>query len=84
MRALPQQFGRYGLEINREKTKLVDFLRPRWGYDPRKHGPKQGTFTFLGFTQYWGKTFKNLTWAKYEKLLKTYRLPRPKIMQSWV
>ena len=166
MRALPQRFGRFGLEINREKTQLVDFRRPRWGYDPRKHGPKPGTFTFLGFTHYWGKTFKGghtiklktetkrmiravgnlwqwcrdnrhrpleeqyavlcaklrghyqyygvrcnsrcmewvldrvkrawrywlnrrggrkkLSWAKFQKLLQVYRLPRPKIMQPSV
>jgi group II intron reverse transcriptase/maturase len=58
MRALPQRFARYGLEINREKTKLVNFRRPRWGYDPQKHGPKPDTFSFLGFTCYWGKTWK--------------------------
>ena len=166
MRALPQRFARYGLEINREKTKRVDFRRPRWGYDPQKHGPKPDTFSFLGFTCYWGKTWKGghtikwktatkrmfravrriwewcranrhrpleeqyavlcaklrghyryygvrcnsrcmewvfdrlkrawlywlnrrggrkrLSWERFEKLLKVYRLPRPKIMQSWV
>ena len=166
MRALPQRFARYGLEINREKTKRVDFRRPRWGYDPKKHGPKPDTFSFLGFTCYWGKTWKGghtikwktatkrmfravrslwewcrdnrhrpleeqyavlcaklrghyqyygvrcnsrcmdwvfdrlkrawlywlnrrggrkrLSWERFEKLLKVYRLPRPKIMQSWV
>jgi group II intron reverse transcriptase/maturase len=163
MKALPQRFARYGLEINREKTKLVDFRRPRWGYDPQKHGPKPDTFSFLGFTHYWGKTWKGgytiklktetkrmfrtvrslwqwcrdnrhrpleeqyatlcaklrgyyryygvrcnsrclewvfdrlkrawlywlnrrggrkkLSWERYQKLLKVYRLPRPKIMQ---
>jgi group II intron reverse transcriptase/maturase len=58
MRALPQRFARYGLEINEGKTRLVDFRRPRWGYDPQKHGPKPDTFSFLGFTIYWGKTWK--------------------------
>jgi group II intron reverse transcriptase/maturase len=58
MRALPQRLARYGLEINEQKTRLVDFRRPRRGYDPRKHGPPPDTFSFLGFTIYWGKTFK--------------------------
>ena len=58
MKVLPQRFAKYGLEINAEKTKLVDFRRPRWGYDPKKHGPKPDTFSFLGFTHYWGKTWK--------------------------
>lgn len=166
MRTLPKRFARYGLQINEEKTRLVDFRRPRWGYDSRKHGPKPDTFSFLGFTIYWGKTFrggytikrktetkrmirsirnfwqwcrdnrhlpleeqhavlsaklrgyyqyygvrcnsrclewvfdrlkrawrywlnrrggrKKLSWTKLERLLKTFSLPRPKIMQPWV
>jgi group II intron reverse transcriptase/maturase len=58
MRALPKRFAKYGLQINEEKTRLVDFRRPRWGFDPKKHGPKPETFTFLGFTIYWGKTWR--------------------------
>jgi group II intron reverse transcriptase/maturase len=166
MRVLPKRFARYGLEINEEKTRLVDFRRPRWGYDPQKHGPKPDTFSFLGFTIYWGKTWKGghtikrktetkrmtrtarnfwqwcrdnrhrpleeqyavlraklrghyqyyavrcnsrclewvfdqlkrawlywlnrrggrkkLSWEKFQKLLKAYPLPRPKIVQAWV
>jgi group II intron reverse transcriptase/maturase len=55
MKVLPLRFAKYGLEINAEKTRLVRFARPHWGFDPRKHGPKPDTFTFLGFTHYWGK-----------------------------
>jgi RNA-directed DNA polymerase len=58
MKVLPQRFAKYGLQINAEKTKLVRFARPRWGFDPAKHDPKPDTFTFLGFTHYWGKTKK--------------------------
>ena len=58
MQVLPLRFAKYGLQINAEKTKLVRFARPRWGFDPAKHGPKPDTFTFLGFTHYWGKTKK--------------------------
>ena len=29
MRALPKRFAKYGLQINEEKTRLVDFRRPR-------------------------------------------------------
>ena len=42
----------------RRRPSMVDFRRPRWGYDPQKHGPKPDTFSFLGFTYYWGKTWK--------------------------
>ncbi len=53
MEVLPQRFGRYGLTIHPEKTKLVKFGKP-----PKKEqpGPKNGTFDFLGFTHYWAKS----------------------------
>jgi group II intron reverse transcriptase/maturase len=53
MEVLPRRFGRYGLTIHPEKTKLVKFGRP-----PKKEqsGPKNETFDFLGFTHYWAKS----------------------------
>ena len=69
MRTLPKRFARYGLQINEEKTRLVDFRRPRWGYDPRKHGPKPDTFSFLGFTHYWGNSRKG-NWVIKRKTAK--------------
>ena len=47
MEVLPKRFARYGLEINEEKTRMVNFCRPCWGHDPKKHGPKPDTFSFL-------------------------------------
>lgn len=58
MRALPQRFAKYGLEINEEKTRVISFRRPPANYSRETHGPKPGTFNFLGFTHYWGKTKK--------------------------
>jgi group II intron reverse transcriptase/maturase len=52
LEVLPKRFGKYGLEIHPDKTKLVDFLHP-WD-----SGRKPETFDFLGFTHYWGKTRK--------------------------
>ena len=51
---LPKRFAKYGLEINTEKTKLVDFGRPQ----RPSSGRKPGTFSFLGFVHYWGKTWR--------------------------
>jgi group II intron reverse transcriptase/maturase len=53
MEVLPRRFGRYGLTIHPEKTKLVKFGKP-----PKKEqaGPKNETFDFLGFTHYWAKS----------------------------
>jgi group II intron reverse transcriptase/maturase len=46
---LPKRFGKYGLSIHPEKTRLVMFRRPRrYGrYDD------PGSFDFLGFTHHW-------------------------------
>ena len=50
---LPKRLGEYGLTMHPEKTKLLDFSRPR---DGTRRKP---TFDFLGFTFYWGKTRSN-------------------------
>ena len=56
MNVLPKRFGRYGLTLHPEKTKLVAFRRPdrRGPKDGPPEGP--GTFDLLGFTHYWGKS----------------------------
>lgn len=55
MAVLPKRFAKYGLAIHPEKSKLVTFKRP--SASSKKDG-HNGTFTFLGFTHYWGKTLK--------------------------
>jgi len=52
MEVLPKRFGKYGLSLHPEKTKLVDFKRP----SNRREGP--GSFDLLGFTHLWGKSRK--------------------------
>jgi RNA-directed DNA polymerase len=49
---LPKRFGKYGLSLHPDKTRLVMFRRPRryGGYDD------PGSFDFLGFTHHWGRS----------------------------
>jgi group II intron reverse transcriptase/maturase len=47
---LPKRFGKYGLTLHPEKTRLVQFKRP-CGRPPK--GPPPGTFDLLGFTHFW-------------------------------
>jgi group II intron reverse transcriptase/maturase len=55
MEVLPKRFGKYGLTIHPEKTRLVPFRPPTPGKDGQ--GPKKpGSFDLLGFTHYWGKS----------------------------
>jgi group II intron reverse transcriptase/maturase len=58
MEVLPKRFGKYGLTLHPDKTRLVPFRRP-----PHKangvqgnHDQQPGTFDLLGFTHYWGRT----------------------------
>ena len=53
MRVLPKRFNRFGLAIHSDKTKLVQFTKPRFR---AKSAGGSGTFDFLGFTHYWAKT----------------------------
>jgi group II intron reverse transcriptase/maturase len=55
MEVLPKRFGKYGLTLHPEKTRLVSFRRPPKGGE---RNPQTGTFDFLGFTHYWGKSWK--------------------------
>ena len=51
---LPKRFGRYGLTLHPEKTRLVAFRKPPECTDSHGDGPGPGTFDLLGFTHYWG------------------------------
>jgi RNA-directed DNA polymerase len=66
LEVLPKRFGKYGLSLHPEKTRLVRFQRPRSG-DGADADP--GTFDFLGFTHCWavsrfGTRFVKRTTAK--------------------
>jgi hypothetical protein len=52
---LPKRFGKYGLTLHSDKTRLVAFHRPDRD-DGDDGGP--GTFDLLGFTHYWGRSRK--------------------------
>ena len=55
MQVLPKRFGKYGLTLHPQKTRLVEFRRPNRRPlpqgDGRADGP--GTFDLLGFTHHW-------------------------------
>lgn len=56
---LAKRFGKYGLTLHPEKTRLVDFRRPPHSSgDKPPTGGKPGTFAFLGFTHYWGRSWR--------------------------
>ncbi len=65
MEVLPKRFGKYGLTIHPEKTRLVRF-RPQ-----KKHTDDEspGSFDLLGFTHFWGRSRKGL-WVIKRKTAK--------------
>jgi group II intron reverse transcriptase/maturase len=48
---LPKRFGRYGLTLHPNKTRMIDFRKPR---PPCEDG--SGSFDLLGFTHVWART----------------------------
>ena len=58
LRVLPERFGKYGLALHPDKTRLFQFKRPDRS-PPRDGDP--GTFDFLGFTHYWALS----RWGKW-------------------
>lgn len=66
--ALGRRLSKYGLEMNKDKTKLVNFSKRKKG-----QGVDQQTFDFLGFTFYIGKSKKGYYLVKLKTIGKRFR-----------
>ena len=64
MEVLPKRFGKYGLTLHPDKTRLISFRRPPYKASGGKGDGNNppGTFDLLGFTHYWGRTLSG-GWA---------------------
>lgn len=67
MAVLPKRFEKYGLKLHPEKTRLVRFKSPASKRNEDDDDP--GSFDFLGFTHYWGKSRKG-SWVIKRKTSK--------------
>jgi RNA-directed DNA polymerase len=58
LEVLPKRFGRYGLDLHPDKTRLVRFERPSRKAESGKAQPQKEprSFDFLGFTHFWEKS----------------------------
>jgi group II intron reverse transcriptase/maturase len=75
MAVLPKRFGKFGLTLHPEKTRLVRFTKPV--HTPTRKGgggEGPGTFDLLGFTHYWRRSRRG-AWAVGQKT-STSRLTR--------
>lgn len=77
---LPKRFEKFGLKIHPDKTRLVEFRKPR---EPRDPGGGPGSFDFLGFTHYWGKSQKG-AWVVKRKTSKKRFSRAIKTIGQWL
>jgi len=77
LKALKGRLERFSLKLNPEKTRVVDFNSAM-----SERGVKQGTFKFLGFTFYIGKSRKNRYIVKLKTAKKTFA-EKLKLISVW-
>jgi hypothetical protein len=90
MDVIPKRFGKYGLAVHPEKTKLVDFRAPNHpdrrrestSNDDKDRRNKPETFDLLGFTHYWAKTRKG-NWAVKRKTMKSRLARSVQAIRQW-
>jgi RNA-directed DNA polymerase len=80
MAVLPRRFGKYGLTLHPEKTRLVPFRPPR---DGPPGGGASSTFDLLGFTHYWGLGEKKKRWFIKRKTAKGRYKRGLKAIAAW-
>jgi group II intron reverse transcriptase/maturase len=61
---LAKRLEKYGLRLNADKTRLLDFRRPKGDAKSGGNGPR--SFDFLGFTHYWARSRKG-NWVVKQK-----------------
>ena len=81
---LEERFGKYGLELAEEKTKILEFGRfARQNLEARGEG-KPDTFDFLGFTIYCGMDGKKRFYRCRVKTSKKKFRSKIKAMKVWI
>jgi group II intron reverse transcriptase/maturase len=78
MEVLPKRFGKYGLAVHPEKTRMIRFEKPG-SLEDRKGN---SSFAFLGFTHYWGRSRKG-NWVVKRKTEKSCFSRALKAVAEW-
>jgi len=79
---LPKRFGRFGLRLHPEKTRLVRFTRPPLHWSAKNGGGKPESFDFLGFTHYWARA-RTGGWSMKSKTAKARFTRAIKRIRAW-
>jgi group II intron reverse transcriptase/maturase len=83
MEVLPKRFGKFGLRLHPDKTRLVRFSRPpRRPEGGGQASPGPEGFEFLGFTHYWGKSWKGW-WVVKRRTAKSRFTRAVKAVRVW-
>ena len=75
---LGKRLAQFNLHLNEEKTKMVPFSRRK-----AARGERQGTFDFLGFTFYYGKSRNGYTVPKLRTVRKRLKSKLGKV-KEWI
>jgi RNA-directed DNA polymerase len=81
LNVLPKRFGKYGLELHPDKTRLVDFRKPNRWRKPEDTG-RPVTFDLLGFTHHWGQS-RNKRWMVKQKTARDRMQKKLKHFAEW-
>ena len=69
LEVVPKRFGKYGLTLHPEKTRLVPFRSPASSEcGGSAMGSSAGTFDLLGFTHFWGRSRRGTGWSSVARL----------------
>ena len=84
MDVLPKRFGRYGLALHPEKTRLVRFHRPPSRPMPPGTGGGEGpgSFDLLGFTHHWARSQRG-NWVVKRQTAKARFTRALKAVSEW-
>ncbi|MBA7711116.1 hypothetical protein ES703_120070 [subsurface metagenome] len=64
MKVLPKRFGKYGLTVHPEKTRIIEFNKPGIRAEAEQKQQEPASFNFLGFTHYWARSKKGRWYIK--------------------
>jgi len=84
MDVLPKRFGKYGLKLHPEKTRLVRFTKPSYTSTGKGGGAGgSGTFDLLGFTHYWQRSYRGKGWVIQRKTAKSRMTRAVRKVSEW-
>jgi group II intron reverse transcriptase/maturase len=83
MAVLPKRFEKYGLTLHPEKTRLIDYRKPKEKSDDSDDDQGPGSFDLLGFTHYWAKSRRGF-WVIKRKTAKSRFSRAVKRIKEWM